>query len=105
MPSSQSDFIARLQAMFGVPENESKSIDIEGLRYALYARKSTDDSGKQERSIGDQIHECKRVAERNGLHVVGILHEERSAKLSDNRPIFRSMLEDIEKGTYDAILV
>lgn len=103
--TQQADFVARLEAVFGVGRSEGQGVDTDGLRYVLYARKSTDDSGKQERSIGDQIHECKRLAEREGLHIANILHEERSAKLSDNRPIFRSMLEDIQKGTYDAILV
>lgn len=48
MSSSQSEFIARLQAMFGVSQNERQGVDTEGLRHVLYARKSTDDSGKQE---------------------------------------------------------
>ena len=104
LSQQNTDFVARLQAMFGVGDDGKIKEDVTSLRYVLYARKSTDDSGKQERSIGDQIHECKRLAERDGLRIVTILHEEKSAKLSENRPIFRSMLDEIEKGTYDAIL-
>ena len=104
MSITQAEFITRLQGVLGVAQNEGQGVDTTGLRYVMYVRKSTDDSGKQERSIADQITVCKDLAEKANLHIVKIIHEERSAKRSDNRPIFRSMLEDIQRGTYDAIL-
>lgn len=78
--------------------------NLQTLRYVLYARKSTEDEGSQMRSIKDQILECERLAKRDGLNVVDILEESKSAKRKDNRPVFSQMLKDIEQGKYDAIL-
>ena len=101
---SVADLATSLQVMFGVEDGFDQPEDVTTLRYVIYARKSTDDSGKQERSIGDQIRACTDTAERMGLHVVDIVHEEKSAKLSDSRPKFREMLNNILNGKYDAIL-
>ena len=80
-------------------------LDVRTLRYALYARKSTTDETRQVRSIPDQIIECKNMATRLGLHIVGKpLTETESAKYPHQRPVFRQMLDDIKKGRYDAIL-
>lgn len=81
-----------------------KELDITKLRYVLYARKSTEDKGSQEHSIEDQIKDCKALAKREGLHVVKIFREEKSAKTPNNRPSFREMLEDIKAGVYDGIV-
>lgn len=78
--------------------------DLRTLRYALYARKSTEDEGSQMRSIKDQIDECKKLAKREGLNIAIILEESKSAKKPDNRPVFSQLLEDIEANKYDAIL-
>ncbi len=101
---SATDFTARIRAVFGVDERGLSNEEVAPLRYVIYARKSTDTAEKQERSIGDQIVECRQAADRQGLRMVAALHEERSAKSSDNRPIFRLMLDNILKGEYDAIL-
>ncbi|HPR09745.1 MAG TPA: recombinase family protein [Candidatus Saccharibacteria bacterium] len=78
-------------------------IDLTKLRYVLYARKSTEDEGSQMRSIDDQIADCQRLAEREGLNVVDVEVEARSAKRPGNRPTFTKLLENIGKK-YDAIL-
>ena len=44
-----------------------KEIDVSKLKYVLYARKSTEDKGSQEHSIGDQIKDCKALAKRERL--------------------------------------
>lgn len=102
---SVGDLVTRIKAMLGAGEHGA-DIDAPPLRYVLYARKSTDVSEKQERSIPDQIAVCMELANRLGLFVVHPpLHEERSSKMADNRPIFRSMLDDLTKHKkYDAIL-
>lgn len=74
------------------------------LKYVLYARKSTDDSERQSRSIKDQIYDCQLVQSRLGLNVVKILQESKSAKKPNQRPIFRQILNDLKKGIYDGIL-
>ena len=43
----------------------------ENLRYVIYLRKSTDEKGKQVRSIEDQLDACQQYASSNNLLVVG----------------------------------
>jgi DNA invertase Pin-like site-specific DNA recombinase len=95
--------VAKLQASFGVSDTE-KNEDEPMLRYVIYARKSTDATEKQERSIGDQIGECKALADRLGLRWVAIIHEEKSAMVSDKREKFREMLESVREGKYDGVI-
>jgi DNA invertase Pin-like site-specific DNA recombinase/ACT domain-containing protein len=86
---------------------QAEEIDINKLRYVLYARRSTTDEGSQVRSIPDQIKYCNRHAEIKGLNVVATFSENGSAKKPDKkkRPKFYDILEEIENGgKYDAIL-
>lgn len=85
--------------------NNENEIDYTKLKYALYARKSTDDPQRQLRSIPDQINECLDLAERLHLRIVRpYIIEEKSAKKPHLRPAFRQMINDIKAGKYDAIL-
>ncbi len=73
-------------------------------RYCIYARRSSDEkSGKQYKSIPDQLQFCKELAERYGIRVVPrhIFVESASAKKADNRPIFNKMLTLVRKGEID----
>lgn len=82
--------------------------------YVIYARKSTkgkkkNQDGKQverqERSIPDQIKDCKALAKREGLKVVDVLKEEKSARKSANREVFEEMMDEIKsKKSYNAII-
>lgn len=104
-PKTVAQFVSRIRGFLVSDKNQSEDeMKIQNLKYVIYARKSTDTAEKQERSIPDQIIECRQIAERNGLNVVKILHEEKSAKNADNRPIFHGMIKDILQGKYDAIL-
>jgi DNA invertase Pin-like site-specific DNA recombinase len=76
----------------------------EPIKYIIYTRKSTDEEGKQVRSIEDQVAECKAFARSNNIDYYDIIEEKFSAKESNKRPKFRKMLEDIEKGKYGGIL-
>lgn len=51
-------------------------------RYCLYARKSSEDDERQALSIDSQIAEMAKVAERDGLKIVEIVRESKSAKAS-----------------------
>ena len=83
-------------------ENE---IDPTKLRYALYARKSTDDPQRQLSSIEDQISECEALGDRLSLKIVKpYIKEHKSAKKPNQRPLFTKMLNDIKKGIYDGII-
>ena len=73
------------------------------MKYILYARKSTDTEDKQVLSLESQEQELLEVARREGLEVVSILRESRSAK-EPGRPVFNTVLKDISKGKADAIL-
>lgn len=83
---------------------KQEDITPDKLRYILYARKSTEDKGSQERSIGDQIQDCMALAERDGLKIIKIIKEEKSAKIENNRPQFLCMIDQIRKGEADGIL-
>lgn len=76
------------------------------LRYVIYARKSTEDSDKQVRSITDQLVECRQFAEDHCLELgrPPTITESASAKTSENRKEFRRMLDEIRKGKYDGII-
>ncbi len=76
------------------------------LKYVLYARKSSEEKDKQEHSIEDQISECKKFAKIQGLKIVEVVTEEKSAKTSNNRPKFLKLIEDFENETsnYDGII-
>lgn len=78
--------------------------DPPALRYVLYARKSSEDSRAQVKSIPDQIEDCMNFARAKGLIVVDVVKEAASAKKSKNRPLFTKMLKDFEKKKYDGII-
>ena len=71
------------------------------LKYCLYARKSSEDETSQEKSIPDQIKYCKEMAKREGIVILHIFQEAKSAKKSNNRPEFNAMIREIKKGTYN----
>lgn len=84
--------------------SEKHEYDPKKNRYVIYARKSTDEDGKQIRSLGDQLFECKEYAEKHGLRVVEVIQEAESAKESGIRPKFKKMLADLNAGKYDGII-
>lgn len=74
------------------------------LIYFLYARKSSESEDRQVQSIEDQINRLKILANDLGISIKEILTESKSAKKPNNRPVFTSMLERIEKGEAQGIL-
>lgn len=75
-----------------------------GLKYCLYARKSTESDERQAMSIGSQIKEMEALANREGLFIADRKQESFSAKRSGSRPVFNEMLKGIRNGEFDAIL-
>ena len=73
-------------------------------RAVLYARKSTESEDRQVQSIDDQIREMKAIAEDEGLRIVDVLSESKSAKAPGVRAAFKEMIQNIEDGKYDVIL-
>ena len=80
-------------------------VDESEIKYALYARKSTQGDEQQERSIKDQVNECiERVVVPDKLNLVKTIKEEFSAKEPDTRTKFKALLEDIRNGKITGII-
>ena len=73
------------------------------IKYFLYARKSSEGEDRQVASVSSQIEELKDLAERQGLDILDILTEEKSAK-APGRPVFNRMMEDIQNGKAQGII-
>ncbi|MFH1670395.1 MAG: recombinase family protein [Patescibacteria group bacterium] len=83
------------------------SMTVNALTYAIYARKSSDESsGKQYKSIDEQLEACYKLADSCGIVVKKehVFTESRSAKRAKNRPIFAKLLEMVEKGKLDGVV-
>jgi site-specific DNA recombinase len=74
------------------------------LRYALYARKSSERREETEKSIDEQTAECQMLAARSDLTVAAVYGESKSAKKPGVRPLYAQMIQQIEKGEVNAIL-
>jgi site-specific DNA recombinase len=79
-------------------------VQVEKIRYVLYARKSTENEEKQILSIDSQIKEMMELAERDGLEIVEVRRESHSAKESGQRPVFKELLQDLRRGRFNGIL-
>ena len=73
-------------------------------RYLLYARKSSESEDRQVLSIEAQLSEMQAIARREGLQIVEILAEARSAKTAGNRPEFSRMVGKLERREVDGVL-
>lgn len=74
------------------------------ITYFMYCRRSSDTEDKQVQSIDAQKRELSDFAKQNGFKVIKIFEESQSAK-APGRPIFTDMIERINKGEADGILV
>ncbi len=77
--------------------------NVKKIKYLLYARKSTESEDRQVLSIDSQVDELKRIAEREGIHIVDTLIESRSAKTL-GRPVFNDLIDRLVAGKADGIL-
>ena len=75
------------------------------IRWAIYARKSTESADRQIQSINDQINNLKVVAEREGLKIVQIIQEAKSAKEPYKRDGFTELMKLVEQGKINGLLV
>ena len=74
------------------------------MKYILYARKSSEDKGRQILSLESQVDTMQRIAEELGLTIAKVITESKSAKMPHNRPNFEEMLSLIERGEASGIL-
>lgn len=82
-------------------ENNQK---VPELHYYLYARKSSESDEKQAMSIEGQLMEMSEIAKREKLHIVEVVTESHSAKETGQRPQFNYILDNLNKGKYNAII-
>jgi DNA invertase Pin-like site-specific DNA recombinase len=73
------------------------------IKYFIYARKSSEDKGKQVASIEDQLEVLNKIAKQNNIKIVDTYDESLSAK-KPGRVRFNTMLERIIKGDANGIL-
>ncbi len=75
------------------------------LKAVLYARKSTESEDKQVQSIDDQIRIMQQIAKDDGVDIIKILKESKSAKAPNARPVFEEMKRGIENKEFNCIFV
>lgn len=81
-----------------------KRFETKHLRYALYVRKSTDTEDKQVQSLADQTKIMKDIAKREGIKIIRVIQESKSAKQPYKRPLFDELLKEIEDGKMEGIV-
>ena len=74
------------------------------MKFGLYARKSSEDAGKQVQSIEDQIKTFEEKSKREGFEITKIYTESRSAKTPGRREKFNQLIKDIKEGVIDGIV-
>ncbi len=74
------------------------------IKYFVYCRKSTEAEDRQVQSIDAQKRELDDFAKENGLSVIKVFEESKSAK-APGRPVFTDMIERIVRGEADGLLV
>ena len=81
-------------------------VDKTQLTYAVYLRKSSDEnSGKQLKSIGDQLNDIKtKILDPHRITNYKIIKEEHSAKQADTRLKFSKLLSDLRSGKYQGLI-
>lgn len=73
------------------------------MGYFIYCRKSTEAEDRQVLSIESQVQELTRLAEQQGLRVLEVLTEAKSAK-APGRPVFQRMMDRLARGHAEGIL-
>lgn len=81
-------------------------MNLQELKYGLYARKSNESEDKQIASLDDQVTIMTELAKEKGYHIVkkAIFKESKSAKIPDVRDDFNELVRLLEDGTINGIL-
>jgi len=82
----------------------AQEVSPSGIKYCLYARKSTEQEDKQALSIESQVKEMQSLAEREGLEIVEIKREAHSSKEVGQRPVYNELINEIRQGKFNGIL-
>jgi len=104
---NESKLVQLLKMELGV-NDQTKKIDPSKLRYAIYARKSTEDEERQVRSIEDQISDCyDLIIQPHGIKLnplTDVYQEQKSAKESGKRIEFNKLIKAVKDGQYDGLI-
>lgn len=73
-------------------------------KYFIYCRKSSEQEDRQVLSLDSQEKELMEYAQKEKLVVVGVYKEAKSAHKA-GRPLFNEMLQRLEKGIADGVIV
>lgn len=82
----------------------AQEVSPSGVKYCLYARKSTEQEDKQALSIESQVKEMITLAERESLEIVEIKRESHSSKEVGQRPVYNELINEIRQGKFNGIL-
>jgi DNA invertase Pin-like site-specific DNA recombinase len=94
-----------LLEIINVSNSQNTQLDSSEIKYALYARKSTQGDEQQERSIDDQIDDCmERVVVPEKLNLVETIEEKFSAKEPGTRKKFKLLTEKIREGKITGLI-
>jgi site-specific DNA recombinase len=74
------------------------------IRVAIYARVSTDFQ-EREKTIESQIEECKKFALAQGWQLIKVYKDEGISGAIMDRPAFKQLLFDAEKGLFEMVLI
>ena len=74
------------------------------VKYVLYARKSSESEDRQVLSIDSQVSELSALMKRDSIEISETKQEAHSAK-APGRPVFNTMLNEIEAGKVQGIIV
>ena len=72
------------------------------MRATIYARYSSD--LQSETSIDDQVRECKKRIDQEGLSLTKVYSDHATSGASTLRPGYQKMLEDARNGTFDILI-
>lgn len=75
------------------------------VRVALYLRKSREDMESREETLARHERMLRDYCERNNLEIVKIYREVVTAENLVDRPQAREMLEDVDNGLFDGVVV
>ena len=81
-----------------------EKIDKRKIKNAIYARKSMESSERQVQSLDDQLKYAKTRAAQEGLEIVAIFKESKSAGHPGAREEFNKMIKMIEDGKVQGII-
>ena len=76
------------------------------MNYGGYQRKSTESEDRQVLSIDSQKDKVKEIADKLDVKISkeNLFSESKSAKITNNRPQFREMLDKLESGKINGII-